>query len=222
MAGRFAGYDWQAHTGSMEAISGLARCMPSCRSSKGCRRHLLLCSNCCPDSPGAYTQMHLISNAFFLLQIDLLKSKLKFDAAFNYKTTDDWSKKLKEVAPGKRNPCTLLQPDLPCENQCAMDGLTAADGVNIYFENVGGGVSTASDLSVSQTPSRPPLQCRCWWVLPPRDHSELLLSADDGGCSQQHGDRRLYHCVWHDFRLQHTWRPCEQPCSGAHQWRWPW
>ena len=39
---------------------------------------------------------------------------------------------------------------------------TAADGVNIYFENVGGAVSIAPALSVSYMPGCPPLQCRGW------------------------------------------------------------
>lgn len=50
-------------------------------------------------------------------KVQVLKSKLKFDDAFNYKTTDNWSKKLKELAP---------------------------DGVNIYFENVGGKMMEAA------------------------------------------------------------------------------
>lgn len=49
-------------------------------------------------------------------KIDILKSKLNFDAAINYKTTDDMQKAISDVAP---------------------------DGVDVYFDNVGGEISDA-------------------------------------------------------------------------------
>ena len=80
----------------------------------------------------------------------MLKSKLKFDDAFNYKTTDNWSKKLKELAPGAPNPCHCCSQTCPVKIHVPrMGALTAADGVNIYFENVGGKVSGTLPLSVS-------------------------------------------------------------------------
>ena len=104
-----------------------------------------------------------------MLQIELLKSKLKFDDAFNYKTIDDWSKKLKEVAPGAPNPCHCCSQTCPAKVHVPKTGgLTAVDGVNIYFENVGGKVSTAQALTApAEMPAHPLLQldCRCWWVL---------------------------------------------------------
>lgn len=50
-----------------------------------------------------------------MLQVKLLTEKFGYDAAFNYKSTDDYVSALKEVAP---------------------------NGIDIYFENVGGKVST--------------------------------------------------------------------------------
>lgn len=44
-------------------------------------------------------------------KVQLLKDKFKYDAAFNYKTDSDWDAKLKELCP---------------------------DGIDVYFENVGG------------------------------------------------------------------------------------
>ena len=49
-------------------------------------------------------------------KIDYLVRELGFDAAFNYKTTEDYSKKLKELCP---------------------------DGIDVYFDNVGGAVTDA-------------------------------------------------------------------------------
>ncbi len=49
-------------------------------------------------------------------KIDYLMRELGFDAAFNYKTTDDYFKKLKELCPG---------------------------GIDVYFDNVGGPVTDA-------------------------------------------------------------------------------
>lgn len=49
-------------------------------------------------------------------KVDYLLRELGFDAAFNYKTTDDYSKKLKELCPG---------------------------GIDVYFDNVGGPVTDA-------------------------------------------------------------------------------
>ena len=53
------------------------------------------------------------------MQVAALTGKLNFDAAFNYKTTNDWPTKLKELAP---------------------------DGINVLFENVGGKVGAAATL----------------------------------------------------------------------------
>ena len=56
------------------------------------------------------------ANAHLLLtQVKLLTEKFGYDAAFNYKSTDDYVSALKEVAP---------------------------NGIDIYFENVGGKVSS--------------------------------------------------------------------------------
>jgi NADPH-dependent curcumin reductase CurA len=49
------------------------------------------------------------------LQVKLLKDKFGYDAAFNYKTSQDLTASLQEVCP---------------------------DGVDIYFENVGGKVQS--------------------------------------------------------------------------------
>jgi len=50
-------------------------------------------------------------------KVDYLMHKLNFDAAFNYKTTDDHFKKLKEMCP---------------------------NGIDVYFDNVGGAVTDAA------------------------------------------------------------------------------
>jgi hypothetical protein len=50
------------------------------------------------------------------VKVDYLMRELGFDAAFNYKTTDDYFKKLKELCPG---------------------------GIDVYFDNVGGPVMDA-------------------------------------------------------------------------------
>ncbi len=50
---------------------------------------------------------------FLFLQVKLLKDKFGYDAAFNYKTSQDWTASLQEVCP---------------------------HGIDIYFENVGGKV----------------------------------------------------------------------------------
>jgi hypothetical protein len=52
---------------------------------------------------------------FLFLQVKLLKDKFGYDAAFNYKTSQDLTASLKEVCP---------------------------DGIDIYFENVGGKVQS--------------------------------------------------------------------------------
>ena len=75
---------------------------------------------CCCAAPAVQTAQGLpsgctCSHSPCLFQIDLLKSKLKFDDAFNYKTTDDWSKKLKEMAPGAPNPCHCCSQTCPAK-----------------------------------------------------------------------------------------------------------
>lgn len=54
-------------------------------------------------------------------KVDLLVNELGFDAAFNYKTVDDYEAKLKELCP---------------------------DGIDIYFDNVGGTLLDAAILSL--------------------------------------------------------------------------
>ena len=60
------------------------------------------------------------------LQVKLLKDKFGYDAAFNYKTSQDLTASLQEVCP---------------------------DGIDIYFENVGGKVQSRfwTTLIVCQT-----------------------------------------------------------------------
>ncbi len=57
----------------------------------------------------------LICTVSLFLQVKLLKDKFGYDAAFNYKTSQDLTASLKEVCP---------------------------DGIDIYFENVGGKVQS--------------------------------------------------------------------------------
>ena len=54
---------------------------------------------------------------FLFLQVKLLKDKFGYDAAFNYKTSQDLTASLRETCP---------------------------DGIDIYFENVGGKVQPQS------------------------------------------------------------------------------
>lgn len=65
-----------------------------------------------------HTTLHKLTH-HDLLQVKLLKEKFGYDAAFNYKSSDDFVASLKEVAP---------------------------NGIDIYFENVGGKVVNPAAL----------------------------------------------------------------------------
>ena len=70
---------------------------------------------------------------FLFLQVKLLKDKFGYDAAFNYKTSQDLTASLRETCP---------------------------DGIDIYFENVGGKVQPQfwTTLILRQTGNM------VWWI----------------------------------------------------------
>ncbi len=70
---------------------------------------------------------------FLFLQVKLLKDKFGYDDAFNYKTSQDLTASLREVCP---------------------------DGIDIYFENVGGKVQSHfwTTLILRQTGNM------VWWI----------------------------------------------------------
>ena len=73
------------------------------------------------------------------MQVKLLKQKLGFDAAFNYKTSRDYTASLRELCP---------------------------NGIDVYFDNVGGKVRFVAV---------PDTACAC--VCPPADQPALAYIA---------------------------------------------